>query len=212
MSTVKIPLFDSSGKELGSKEVLAQIFDCEVAPSLLHQVVRWQRAKKRAGTHAAKTRSEVRGGGSKPWRQKGLGRARAGSSSSPIWVGGGVAHGPKQRSYDFSINSKERSKALCGALSARVKEGKCLALKSFDLEEIKTQKALEVLAAIGIAKGEKVVVVASDEDLNVGRSLRNAKGVNQLPVSGLNVYDLLNAKYLVLTEKALEGVEARLAK
>jgi large subunit ribosomal protein L4 len=211
MSNVNIPLFDSKGKELGVKEVPSAIFDCEIAPSVLHQVVRWQRAKKRAGTHSVKTRSQVRGGGRKPWRQKGLGRARAGSSSSPIWVGGGVAHGPKQKSYDFSINNKERKKALCGAITSRVRAGKCIAINSFDLAEIKTQNAAKVLNAIGIASGEKVVVVASGEDSNVTLSLRNLERVKPLDVAGLNVYDLLNAKYLVVTEKALEGVEARLS-
>lgn len=211
MSSVNIPFFDSKGKDLGTKEVSAAVFDCDISPSLLHQVVRWQRAKKRAGTHTVKTRSQVRGGGRKPWRQKGLGKARAGSSSSPIWVGGGVAHGPKQKSYDFSINSKEKKKALCGAITSRVKEGKCLAINSFDLSEIKTKEGRKVLDAIGVPAGNKVVVLATSSDENVFKSLRNLERVLPLDIAGLNVYDLLNAKYLVVTEKALEGIEARFA-
>ena len=212
MAKTEIPFFDSKGKNIGTKEVPADIFATEGSVAhLLHQVVRWQRAKKRAGTHTVKTRSQVRGGGKKPWRQKGLGRARAGSSSSPLWVGGGVAHGPKQRSYEFSLNRKERRKALCGAITERAKNGSCFALKDFDLKEIKTKEAAVVLRNLGVSSKERAVVVAAEDEEFVAQSLRNIPGITALPVKGLNVYDILNAKYLVLTEKGLEGVSERFA-
>lgn len=206
---VKIPFFNAQGKELGEREVSESIFGVAAIKSILHQVVRWQRAKKRAGTHSTLTRAQASGGGRKPWKQKGTGRARAGSNTSPLWVGGGIAHGPKPRSYEFDLNKKQRTMALCGAISARVKEGACKGIDSFALSEIKTKQAVQVLNNIGIAKGEKVVVVSAPEDSFLDLSLRNIEGVSNLAVEGLNVYDILNAKYLVLTEKALAGVEQR---
>ncbi len=207
----KIPFYNAQGKELGEKEVSESIFGVNAIKSILHQVVRWQRAKRRAGTHSVLTRAQASGGGRKPWKQKGTGRARAGSNTSPLWVGGGIAHGPKQRSYEFNINKKQKAKALCGALSARVKEGNCKGIDTFALSEIKTKKAAEVLKNIGISEGAKVLVVSTPEDNFVDLSIRNIEGVSNIPVGGLNVYDILNAKYLVLTEKALEGVEQRFA-
>jgi large subunit ribosomal protein L4 len=211
MSTTDIALFDASGAEVGKKAVASSVFGADVNPHLLHQVVRWQRAKKRAGTHQVKTRAEVRGGGKKPWRQKGLGRARAGSNTSPIWVGGGVAHGPKPRSYEFSLNRKERQAALCGAISARNGEGKCKAITDFGLEKIKTKDAAQVLANLGVERGKKAIVVATEQDSNVVKSLSNIAGVKTLPVEGLNVYDLLNAEFLIVTERSIEPLESRLA-
>ncbi|MCB0323496.1 MAG: 50S ribosomal protein L4 [Bdellovibrionales bacterium] len=210
MATAELKLFDSNGKEVGTKEVSADIFSCEVLPHLLHQVVRWQRAKRRAGTHTVLTRAEASGGGRKPWRQKGLGRARAGSNTSPIWVGGGVAHGPKQRDYSFSINRKERRRALCSAISQRAKEGNCFAVTDFGLGEVKTKAAHQVLQRLGIGAKDRAVVVAAEEDEHVTLSLRNIAGVTAMPAEGLNVYDVLNAKYLLLTEKGLAKVEERL--
>ena len=207
--TIELNVVDAAGKKVGSKKVAAEVFAAEVNKNLLHQVVRWQRAKKRAGTHSVKTRSQVRGGGAKPWRQKGTGRARAGSSSSPIWVGGGVAHGPKVRSYEFSLNKKEKTKATCSALSARNADGKLLVLKSFDLEEIKTKAANQVLNAIGIESGKKAVVVLPEGEQTVEKSLRNLSGVKALVPGGVNVYDLINAEYVVILDEALEPVEQR---
>ena len=211
MSSTELKLFDFKGKEVGTKAVSENIFACEISEGLLHQVVRWQRAKRRAGTHSTKTRAQMSGGGRKPWRQKGLGRARSGSNTSSIWVGGGIAHGPKPRSYEFSINKKERKRALCSAISSRNLEGRCLALTEFGLNEIKTQKAVKVLEALGIKDGERAVIVATDDDTHVAKSLGNVSGVTTLPVAGLNVYDILNAKYLIVTEKALDGIEQRLS-
>ncbi len=204
-----IPFFNSEGKELTAKEVSDNIFSAKIIKSILHQVVRLHLAKRRAGTHKTLTRAQVRGGGKKPWKQKGTGRARAGSNTSPIWVGGGTAHGPKNRNYEFSLNKKQKKAALCGALSARLQEGKCKGLESFALDEIKTQSAVKVLSNLGIANGEKVLVVSTSDDSNVDRSIRNIKGVKNVSVDGLSVYDVLNAKSLILTDKAIAGIEAK---
>ena len=212
MATAEIKLFDSNGKEVGTKSVPADVFALEgEVDHLLHQVVRWQRAKKRAGTHNVLTRAQVSGGGKKPWKQKGLGRARAGSNTSPVWVGGGVAHGPKQRSYEFALNKKEKRKALCGAISKRVAEGACFAVTGFGLDEIKTKEAAQVLERLGVGSRERAVIVAEDGDSVTTMSLRNIAGITAIPAKGLNVYDILNAKYLVITEKGLDEVSQRLS-
>lgn len=205
----KIPFYNSEGKELAAKEVSDSVFSVKVIKSILHQVVRLHLAKRRAGTHKTLTRAQVRGGGKKPWKQKGTGRARAGSNTSPIWVGGGTAHGPKNRNYEFNLNKKQKRAALCGALTARVEEGDCKGLESFSLDEIKTKNAAKVLNNIGIASGEKVLVVSTADDSNVDKSIRNLKGVKSVSVDALNVYDILNAKHLVVTDKALTGIEAK---
>lgn len=211
MSSTELKLFDSSGKELGTKSVPESIFDREIVPGLLHQVVRWQRAKKRAGTHKVLTRAEVSGGGKKPFRQKGLGRARAGSNTSPVWVGGGVAHGPKPRSYDFHLNRKEKKCALGSAISARTKEGKCFAVADFGLSEIKTREAVKVLKALGVGQNNSALVALGEDEETVFKSLRNVANVKPILAKGLNVYDILNSEYLVVTEKALEQIETRFA-
>ncbi len=212
MATAEIKLFDASGKEVGTKSVPEEIFGVkEGVAHLLHQVVRWQRAKKRAGTHTVLTRAQVRGGGRKPFKQKGLGRARAGSNTSPLWVGGGVAHGPKQKSYEFSLNRKEKAKALRGAISQRVGEGTCVALTDFGLSDFKTKQAAAVLTNIGVAGRGGALVVADEAEGFVAKSLKNIPGVKAIPAKGLNVYDVLNAKYLVMTEKGLDQVTERLA-
>ena len=205
----EIKLFDSKGKEVGTKAVPTSIFGTSVPLSLLHQVVRWQRAKKRAGTHKTKTRAEVSGGGRKPWRQKGLGKARAGSNTSSIWVGGGIAHGPKPRSYEFQMNKKERKKALCGAISLRTTEGRCLALTEFGIKEPKTKPASELLQKIGALPKKTVLVLGSDDQTSL-LSTRNIEGVTPLESKGLNVYDVLNAEFLVFTEDGLQELQARL--
>jgi len=191
--------------------VQGAIFGAKVNPGILHQVVRWQRAKSRAGTHTTLTRSAVSGGGAKPWRQKGTGRARAGSSSSPVWVGGGVAHGPKQRSYEFRLNKKERRQAICGALSQRRGEGRLMVIRDFGLSEIKTKAAVGVLRqGFGIEEGKKVLVVLPEGDEINTKSLRNISGVRILSTAGLNVYDVLNAEYVLMADDAIEPVQARL--
>lgn len=211
MSSVELKLFDTSGKEVGTVPVPAELFDRKPGRSMLHQMVRWQLNKRRAGTHSVLTRAEMSGGGTKPWRQKGLGRARSGSNTSPLWVGGGVAHGPKPRDYSFWLNKKERKQALAGAVSARRNEGKCLIIQDFGLSEIKTKKAAQMLRSLGIEKGKTAVVVTSGDEENAEKSLRNLPGLVLLRAEGLNVYDVIRCEYLVMTEKALAAVEQRFA-
>lgn len=208
-ASLTLDVVNSSGKKVGSREVSASVFARKENPSLLHQVVRWQRAKRRAGTHKVKTRDEVSGGGIKPWKQKGTGRARAGSNTSPLWVRGGTAHGPKVRSYEFRMNRQERRAALSSVLSLRQNEGRLIVLKGFDLSEVKTKSAQAVLTSLGIPARTKTVVVVSEQDETSSKSLRNIDGVTVLKPAGLNVYDVLKAQYLVVVEEALPIIEAR---
>lgn len=211
MSSVELNIVDASGAKAGTKSVSAVVFGSEeVAGQILHQAVRYERNKKRAGTHKTKTRTEVAGGGAKPFRQKGTGRARAGSNSSPIWVGGGTAHGPKPRSYAFSMNKKERLRALRDTVSAKRVEEKLLVIKDFGLSEIKTKAAAEVLSKLGLAAGTKAFVILSPESEVAAKSLRNIAGIKVSSVAALNVYDILNAEFLIIEESQLEALEARL--
>lgn len=208
--SLEIKLFDKTGKEVGTKSVSASIFGVRVKTGLIHEVIRWQRAKWRAGTHAVKTRAQVAGGGRKPWRQKGTGRARSGSNTSPVWVGGGVAHGPKVKSYEFSLNKKFKSKVLCGVLSERLKEGRCIAVTDFGLSEIKTKNAVEVLKNLGLS-GKKAVVIAGAEDKITEKSIKNIDRVIPLNSVGLNAYDVVNSEYVLFTEMGLSEFESRMA-
>lgn len=202
-------VYNASGSEVGKKALRAEVFGAPLNKAVLHETVRWQRSKKRAGTHAVKTRAEASGGGAKPWKQKGTGRARAGSNTSPLWVGGGIAHGPKPRSYEFSVNRKQRRAALCSALSTRQGEGRVLVV-DFGLTEAKTKVAAKVLGSLGIKPAEKTLVVVNHGDAVLERSLRNLDQVRVVTPAGLNVYDVLNAKYVVMTEQSLEAAQQRL--
>ena len=210
--TVELTVLDAAGKNVGTKTVSSAFGTEGTAPSLFHQVVRWQRASRRAGTHSTKTRSEVAGGGAKPWRQKGTGRARAGSNSSPIWVGGGVAHGPHPRKYGFRLNRKERRLALCGAVSRRREEGRLMVVDSFNLNEIKAKKAQEALNVLGLGKNTSTLVVIAESDEIIEKSMRNLAGIKVIRTDGLNLYDILNHKNLILVGEAVEKVDQRLAK
>ena len=178
------------------------------AVSLLHQVVRWQRAKKRAGTHSTKTRATMSGGGKKPWKQKGTGNARAGSNTSPLWVGGGIAHGPKPRSYAFSMNKKQRRKALLLALETRRLEGKLFVVPGFELSGFKTKEALGILQNLNVPATEKTLVVINEPDLKVEKSFGNIKGLKVVRLAGLNVYDVVNAKNLVMLDTVVSSLTA----
>ena len=208
--TLEMKLFDNTGKEVGVKSVSSEIFGTRVRTGLIHEVIRWQRAKWRAGTHAVKTRAQASGGGRKPTRQKGMGKARTGSNTSPVWVGGGVAHGPKVRSYEFSLNKKFKHKVLCGVLSERLKEGRCMAVTTFGLTEIKTKEAVNVLGKLGLA-GKKSVVVTGSEDLVLNKSIGNVHKVIPLNAIGLNTYDIVNSEYVLFTEQGLSEFESRMA-
>jgi len=181
-----------------------RIFDSEVKGHLIHDVVRMQMARKRKGSASTKTRSMVRGGGAKPWRQKGTGRARAGTIRSPLWRGGGVVFGPSPRKYDLAIPKKVRKGALRSVLSLRNKEGKVWVLKDFGFEEIKTKKFVAFMEAFDL---KNVLVVLDEKNVNVERSARNIPGVKVLRVEGLNVYDILAHENLILVERAVERIQ-----
>ena len=205
MSTVDI--LNTSNEKVGEIELNADVFDLKVKEHLLHDVVRMQRAAKRAGNACTKTRVEVRGGGAKPWRQKGTGRARAGTNNSPIWRGGGVTFGPKPRDYSFKLNRKVKKQALAMAMSARLQEGNLVVVDDFTMDSIKTKDF------VGIMKGfdfENCLVITEGSNMNVNKSARNANGFKVISVEGLNVYDILLHKKLMLVKPAVESLEKRL--
>lgn len=206
MSLVKV--YSTGKKKVSEIKLDEQIFNTEIKGYLLHDVVRMQLAKRRAGTASTKNRSAVRGGGRKPYKQKGTGRARAGTIRSPLWKGGGVIFGPTPRDFDFGIPKKVRKQALRIALSVRVGEGKLLVLNQFQLKEIKTKSFLEVLSRFGV---EKALIVIGGENFNLERSARNVPGVKVLRVEGLNVYDILHHENLILVKDAVEKIQERLA-
>ena len=196
------------GEKVAQARLQSAVFGLEPNAHLLHEVVCWQRAKRRAGTHSTKTRALTSGGGAKPWRQKGTGHARSGSNTSPIWVGGGVAHGPHPRDYSYSVNRKARKQALCVALSARRTESSVRVVDQLDLGAIKTKAAAATLQALQIEAGAKVLLVLQVGDEAARKSFRNIDGVKIVSPRGVNVYDVLNNKYLVFTKAALDELEA----
>ena len=206
---MKVTCVDKENKAGEQVELNPRIFEVQPKLDLLHQVVRMQLARRRSGTACTKTRSEVGGGSRKPWRQKGTGRARAGTARSPLWVGGGTVFGPKPRSYDFAVPKKMRRSALKGALSAKAAEGKLLLVEELDFPQPKTKQMVSCLADWGLS-GRKVLILDAQKKRNVVKSLSNIPGVDLLPVEGLNVYDLLWHENLVLTKAALAEIEKRL--
>ncbi len=203
-----VKVYSTGKKKVSEMKLDEQIFNTEIKDYLLHDVVRTQLAKRRAGTASVKNRSMVRGGGRKPYRQKGTGRSRAGTIRSPLWRGGGVIFGPTPRDFGFSIPKKVRKQALRIALSVRAGEGKLLVLNQFQLKEIKTKSFLEVLSRFGM---EKALIVIGGENFNLERSARNVPGVKVLRVEGLNVYDILHHENLILVKDAVEKIQERLA-
>jgi large subunit ribosomal protein L4 len=184
-----------------------QIFGVKARPHLLHQAVVMQLRNRRAGTAATKSKGFVRGGGKKPWRQKGTGRARAGSIRSPIWVGGGTIFGPQPRDYSFRMPRKARREALLSALSLKNQEGKLIVLDKLELEEAKTKLMARALAELNV---QSALIVVSQADERIERSARNLPKVKVLRVEGLNVYDLLRYEHLILMESALKLLQERL--
>ena len=198
---------NTAAEKVAEVEVNDELFAVEVKPGILHDVVCMQRANRRAGTASTKTRGEVRGGGAKPWRQKGTGRARAGTKNSPIWRGGGVTFGPKPRDYSYKLPKKVRRLALRMALTARMKEGNLVIVDRFDMEAPKTKEFIGVMKNFDF---DNCLVVADADNDNVRLSARNAVGYKVLPVAGLNVYDILKYPKLMLMQSSLEQLEARL--
>lgn len=184
------------------------IFGAKSRPHLLHQTVVMQLANRRAGTAATKTKGFVSGGGKKPWRQKGTGRARSGSIRSPIWVGGGTAFGPTPRDYSYRMPRSARREALLSALSLKNREGKLIVVDKFELEAGKTKIMVQALAELKVASA---VIVVAQADEKIERSARNLPKIKVLRVEGLNVYDLMRYEHLILTDGALKLLEKRLA-
>jgi large subunit ribosomal protein L4 len=199
MASVK--LTTPSGTDAGSVDLDDTVFGIEPNVPVMHQVVTAQLAARRAGTQSTKTRAEVRGGGAKPWKQKGTGRARAGSSRGPIWIGGGVAHGPKPRSYAQRTPKKMIRLALRSALSDRASEGKILVVDDWAFSTPSTKGAVAALAALG-AEG-KVLIVLSRDDTAAWKSFRNLQRVHVLEIAELNTYDVLNSDWVIFTSATL---------
>jgi large subunit ribosomal protein L4 len=209
MATVDLIKMDAS--KAGSVELDASVFEVPVKPHLFHAEVQRQLARRRSGTHATKNRSLVSGGGAKPWRQKGTGRARQGTTRAPQWAGGGVVFGPVPRSYEHSLPKKMRRAALCSALSLRQQEGALVLIESIELPEFKTRRVVEMLEGLGLA-GESVLIVTAEADAHLERSSRNLPGVSVLRAEGLNVYDVLRHSRMLMTQAALAAVQERLVK
>jgi large subunit ribosomal protein L4 len=205
MANVK--LYDQGRQEIGTVDLAPEVFEVEVQPELLHLVVRAQLAAKRAGTHSVKTRAFVSGGGRKPWRQKGTGRARAGSTRSPLWRGGAVVHGPEPRDYTFKVNRKVRQLAMRMALSAKVGEDCLVLVDGFDIPEIKTKLMVKVATDFGL---KKALIVLPDSDNNLELSARNIPGIKVVRQDMLNVYDVLKHDHLVMVKDAALKVQERL--
>ena len=203
----KVKIYDQTKKEVGEIELLPEVFEVEPKAEVLHFVVRAQRASQRQGTHSTKTRSEVRGGGRKPWRQKGTGRARAGTIRSPLWVGGGITFGPKPRDYSFKVNKKVRKLALKMALSSRLGADSLMVVKDMSLPEIKTKGFLEIAGNLGL---KKALIVVDELDTNFCLSARNVPGMKVLEADKVNVYDILKYPQLVMGESAVNSLQERL--
>lgn len=205
----KVAVYDITGKETGAIELNDNVFGVEVNEALLHQAIVMQLASQRQGTHATKTRAMVRGGGRKPWRQKGTGRARAGSTRSPIWVGGGTVFGPQPRSYAFSMPRKARRAALKSALSAKVQAGEMMVLEDISFAEPKTKNVVKMLDSLKV--DEKALIITGELVDNVEKSARNIPGVKAIEASGLNAYDLLYHGKVLITKEAVARIEEVLA-
>jgi large subunit ribosomal protein L4 len=184
------------------------IFGAKTRTHLLHQTIVMQLANRRAGSASTKSKGLVRGGGKKPWRQKGTGRARSGSIRSPIWVGGGTTFGPVPRDYSYRLPRTARREAMLSALSLKNRDGKIIVVDKFEFEQAKTKVMVKALAEL---KVESAVIVISQPDVKIERSARNLPKVKVLRVEGINVYDLLRYDHLILTQEALQRLEERLA-
>jgi large subunit ribosomal protein L4 len=205
----KIDITDTSGKKVASTKLADGVFGIEPNTFVVHQVVRSQQAARRGGAHSTLTRGKVSGGGKKPWRQKGTGRARQGSIRSPQWAGGGVVFGPHPRSYAFKVPNKVVKLAMRSALSAKVADKALFVVDGFDFEAPSTKKAAEILNSLGIAG--RVTVVVGDDDVNAMLSFRNLPKVRVIAASEANTYDLVDNAAVLLTKPALSWLEGVLS-
>ena len=200
----KVSVYNMEGKEVDKIELSDAVFGVEVNEHLVHMAVVAQLANNRQGTQKAKTRSEVRGGGRKPWRQKGTGHARQGSTRAPQWTGGGVVFAPTPRDYSFKMNRKEKRAALKSALTSRVQENKLIVVDELKFDEIKTKKFAEVLKNLNL---DKALVVLNENDEKVVMSAKNIPTVKTTQINTINVYDVLKYNTVVLTKAAAESIE-----
>ncbi len=202
-------VFNLEREKVGEIELSDKVFAAPIKEHLFWEVVKWQLACRRAGTASTKTRSEVRGGGRKPYRQKGTGRARRGTIRAPIHVGGAVAHGPKPRDYSYTLPKKVRRQALRSAISYKAQNGLLIIVDNFELPEIKTKRAVEIFKRFEV---EKALVVDKDSNINLKLSCRNLPKIHTLPPIGVNVFDVLKYDHLILTKEAAKELESRLGK
>ncbi|HEY8463930.1 MAG TPA: 50S ribosomal protein L4 [Bacillota bacterium] len=203
-----IPVYNIQGSQVGEIALNDDVFGVKVNQALLHEAVTMQLASRRLGTSAVKNRAAVRGGGRKPWRQKGSGQARHGSRRSPLWKGGGVVFGPSPRSYAYNLPKKARRQALKAALSAKVEAGELIVIEGLSISEPKTKTMVEIINKLN---AKKPLIVTAQSDENVHKSARNIPGVQAMASEGLNVYDILAHNHLVITKEAVGKVEEALA-
>ena len=201
----KIDVYNIEGKKVSDIELKEEIFGIIPNENIVHSVLKNYLANQRQGTQNTKTRSEVSGGGKKPWKQKGTGRARQGSIRAPQWIKGGIALGPKPRSYKYTVNKKERRLAIKSILSSKVAENQLVVVDKFDFKEIKTKNMAVALKNLKIA--EKALILLPEKDLNVQKSARNIEGVKTSLVNTINVYDLLKYNKLVITLDTVKKLE-----
>lgn len=207
MATIEMK--DASGKKVKDAELSAAVFEIEPNVHVMHEVVRSQRAARRQGTHDTLTRGQVRGGGKKPWRQKGTGRARQGTIRAPQWAGGGTVFGPHPRSYAFKVPAKVVKLAMRSALSAKLADGEIVVVDQLSFEKPSTKQAAEVLKNLGLE--DRVTIIVPDDEVNTFLSFRNLSKVRVIGVSELNTLDFIDNKALVLTDAALTRIEEVLA-
>ena len=200
-----IDIYNAGGDVVGSMDLNENVFGADVRTDVMHEVVVNYLANQRQGTQSTKTRTEVRGGGIKPWRQKGTGRARQGSIRAPQWVGGGVALGPKPRDYRYTVNKKVRRMALKSALSSKVEENEIIVLDAFSCDEIKTKQVTTLLKNLNV--NEKALIVLPENDKNVVLSARNIKGVDTTYVGAINTYEVLNHTKCIILKDAVTKLE-----
>ncbi len=200
----KVAVYNMEGKEVDSMELNDEIFGAEIKEHLVHMAVVQYLANKRQGTQKAKTRGEVSGGGKKPWRQKGTGHARQGSTRAPQWKGGGMVFAPVPRDYSFKMNKKEKTAALKSALTSKVQDNNLVVVDVLKLDEIKTKNFIGVMNNLNVQKG---LVVLADKDDVVIKSASNVPTIDTIQVSGLNVYEVMKAQKLVLTKDAVAKIE-----
>lgn len=203
----KIDVIDIDRNKVGEVDLNDSIFAAKIKPHLVHEVVRMHLANKRSGTAKTKERAEKRGGGAKPFRQKGTGRARAGSTRSPLWRGGGTTFGPKPRSFAIKVSKKIRRQALRSALTAKLKEARLIILDSFTMDQVRTKDFIDAMERLEVANG---LIITPEKDETLKLSSRNVPNVKILRHEGLNVYDILKFQHLILLKDALPKIEERL--